>query len=150
VPELIHGTAIAIAGKAVLIRGPSGSGKSDLALRCMAAAPGVIASAPALLVADDQVLAWQNGGRLIVRAPDTIRGRMEVRGVGLVEVPFVAEAELVLVVDLVPPGTLSRMPEPKPPAEIAGTSVPCVDLDAAEVSAPFKLFLLLRQLLASI
>ncbi|HXF55447.1 MAG TPA: aldolase [Hyphomicrobiaceae bacterium] len=148
-PELIHGTAIAVAGKAVLIRGPSGSGKSDLALRCVAAAPGAIASGPALLVADDQVLASRNGERLIVRSPDTIRGRMEVRGVGLVEVPFVAEAELVLVVDLVPPGTLARMPEPKPPAEIAGTLVPCVELDATEASAPFKLFLLMRPLLGS-
>lgn len=145
VAELIYGTAISIAGRAVLIRGPSGSGKSDLALRCIAAAPGGFLGPPALLVADDQVLAARRGERVILHAPDSIRGRLEVRGLGIVSLPFVAEAELALVVDLVAPGTLSRIPEPKPPVEIIGTSVASLDLDAAEGSAPVKLFLALKQ-----
>jgi serine kinase of HPr protein (carbohydrate metabolism regulator) len=145
VAELIYGTAISIAGRAVLIRGPSGSGKSDLALRCIAAGPGGFFTPRALLVADDQVLASRSGTRVILRAPDSIKGRLEVRGLGIVTLPFVAEAELALVVDLVAPGTLSRMPEPKPPVEIIGISVASFDLDAAEASAPLKLILALRQ-----
>jgi serine kinase of HPr protein (carbohydrate metabolism regulator) len=145
VAELIHGTAISIAGRAILIRGPSGSGKSDLALRCIATTPGGFFSPPALLVADDQVLASRRGARVILRAPDSIRGRLEVRGLGVVTLPFVAEAELALVIDLVAPGTLSRIPEPKPPVEIIGTSVASLDLDGAEGSAPLKLFLAVAQ-----
>lgn len=144
VAELVHGTAISMAARAVLIRGPSGSGKSDLALRCVATAPGALVSEPALLVADDQVLATPRAGRVVLRAPESIRGLLEVRGIGVITLPFVAEAELSLVVDLVAPGTLSRMPEPKPPIEIVGISVPGVDLDAAESSAPLKLFLALK------
>lgn len=101
--------------------------------------------APALLVADDQVLASKREGRVFLRAPEAIGGRLEVRGVGLVTLPFVTEAELALVVDLVAPGTLCRMPEPKPPVEILGVSTANFDLDAAESSAPLKLFLALRQ-----
>jgi hypothetical protein len=70
---------------------------------------------------------------------------LEVRGLGVVTLPFVAEAELALVIDLVAPGTLSRIPEPKPPVEIIGTSVASLDLDGAEGSAPLKLFLAVAQ-----
>jgi serine kinase of HPr protein (carbohydrate metabolism regulator) len=147
VSELIHGTAVSITGKAVLIRGPSGSGKSDLALRCMTVAPAPLLGAPALLVADDQVLAVRQGDRVLLRAPDAIGGRLEVRGIGLITVPFVSDAELALIVDLVSPGTLARMPEPRPPVDIIGILVPTVDLDATEITAPQKLFLALRQAL---
>ena len=145
--EFIHGTAVSITGKAVLIRGPSGSGKSDLALRCMTAAPGPLFGAPALLVADDQVLATRQDDRVLLRAPDAIGGRLEVRGIGLITLPFVSDVELALIVDLVPPGTLARMPEPRPPVDILGIFVSAVDLDATEISAPQKLFLALRQAL---
>jgi serine kinase of HPr protein (carbohydrate metabolism regulator) len=147
VSELIHGTAVSITGKAVLIRGPSGSGKSDLALRCITAAPSPLLGTPALLIADDQVLATRQGERVLLRAPDAIGGRLEVRGIGVVALPFVSDVELALIVDLVPSGAMARLPDPRLPVEIIGIFVPAVDLDATEVSAPQKLFLALRQAL---
>ena len=101
--ELVHGTCVALGRTAALLRGPSGSGKSDLALRFLfLARRGPAALEPPILVADDQVWLVRNGERLLARPPDTIRGKMEVRGVGIVEVKSLLEAELVLVVDLVP------------------------------------------------
>jgi serine kinase of HPr protein (carbohydrate metabolism regulator) len=115
-----------------------------LALRCLATAPGALVSEPALLVADDQVLATRRARCVVLRAPESIRGRLEVRGLGLITLPCVSEAELALVVDLVAPGTLSRMPEPKAPIEIVGISVAGIDLDPGEISAPLKVFLAVK------
>ena len=88
----------------MLLRGPSGAGKSDLALRLI--------DSGARLVADDQVLIAEAAGALIARAPETIRGRMEVRGVGIVAVEAVDAAPLVLIVDLVALKDVPRCPEP--------------------------------------
>ena len=102
-PELVHGTCVALGRTAALLRGPSGSGKSDLALRFLfLARRGPAALEAPILVADDQVWLVRNGGRLLARPPDTIRGKMEVRGVGIVEVKSLMEADLALVVDLAP------------------------------------------------
>src|SRR5258705_11952508 len=96
--ELVHGTCVALGRTAALIRGPSGSGKSDLALRFLfLARRGPAALEAPLLVADDQVELTRAGAGILVRAPRTIRGKMEVRGIGIVEVKSVAEAELKLV-----------------------------------------------------
>lgn len=105
--------------------------------------PGPLLTEPARLIADDQVLAARQGSRVLLRAPDKIRGLIEVRGIGVITLPSIAEAELVLAIDLVPPGTLERMPQPKPPAAIAGICVPSIDLDAFQSSAPLKLLLAL-------
>ncbi len=75
---LVHATAVAIEGEAVLLRGPSGSGKSDLALRLI--------DGGAQLVADDQTLLRRAGGRVLASAPPAIAGLLEVRGVGVVRV----------------------------------------------------------------
>jgi HPr kinase/phosphorylase len=99
-PHTTHGTAIAVAGRAALIVGPSGAGKSDLALRCLALAPSPLWPEPARLVADDRVILSPQAGRLRVSAPATIRDRLEVRGMGIVEIPCVESADLVLVVEL--------------------------------------------------
>ncbi|HUC46507.1 MAG TPA: aldolase, partial [Hyphomicrobiaceae bacterium] len=99
--ELVHGTCVALGRTAALLRGPSGAGKSDLALRFLfLARRGPAALEPPVLVADDQVWLVCNGERILVRPPETIRGRMEVRGIGIVEVKSLAEADLALVVDL--------------------------------------------------
>ena len=103
--ELVHGTCVALGRSAALLRGPSGSGKSDLALRFLfLARRGPAALEPPTLVADDQVRLRRDGARLLVEAPATLRGKLEVRGVGIVEMKSVAEAELVLVADLVDAG----------------------------------------------
>ena len=138
--ELVHGTCVALGRSAALLRGPSGCGKSDLALRFLfLARRGPAALEPPTLVADDQVRLTRNGDRLLVKAPESIRGRIEVRGVGIVEVKSHPEAELALIVDLVPPADVPRMPEDDAVAQLLGTEVPLIRLAPWEASAPIKL-----------
>lgn len=138
----LHGTAIAYAGRAAVIRGASGAGKSDLALRALALPPFGPLGTALMLVADDHVLLEPRGGRLIARCPPAIAGLIEARGLGLVRLPFVAEAEAVLVVDLVAPDAIERMPDPGT-VEIAGVPLPRLFLTPFEASAPVKLALAL-------
>ncbi len=141
--ELVHGTSVALGRRAALLRGGSGSGKSDLALRFMALqGEGEL---KAQLVADDQVWAVVTAnGSLIVSPPDTIAGKLEVRGLGIVSVPFLSQARLVLVCDLVKAENMPRMPpEPWERTMIAGVPVPTVKLDPFELSAALKLKLAL-------
>ncbi|HRD78748.1 MAG TPA: HPr kinase/phosphatase C-terminal domain-containing protein, partial [Hyphomicrobiaceae bacterium] len=99
--DTIHATAIAVEGLAVLIRGPSGAGKSELALRCMMAGAWIgERHCRARLVADDRVSLRPCGLRLLASAPAPITGRLEVRGVGLVEVEAAGETPVAAVVDL--------------------------------------------------
>jgi serine kinase of HPr protein (carbohydrate metabolism regulator) len=134
--ETIHASCVAIAGRAVLIEGRSGSGKSDLALRLI--------DRGAALVSDDYTLVRNVDGRLIASAPATITGMMEVRGVGLVDMPALAEASVGLLVSLNLP--VARLPEDEPATRtIAGGAVPVVPLAAFEASAPIKAELALRQ-----
>ena len=143
--ELVHGTCVALGNNAALLRGDSGCGKSDLALRFLAL-PGDGELRPAL-VADDQV--WVEGrgdGLAIASVPDTIGGMIEVRGLGIAEMPFLAEAALVLVCDLVDAGAVPRMPlDPWERTVLAGVSIPSLKLSAFEVSAPLKLKMALLQ-----
>lgn len=137
--ELVHGTCVALGNRAALLRGGSGAGKSDLALRFMAL-PREGELQP-LLVADDQVwVETRSDGSLMASVPQTIAGKIEVRGLGILEVPFVAEAPLKLVCDLVGGKDVPRMPpEPWERTVIMGVAVPALKLDPFEVSAPLKL-----------
>lgn len=105
-PLLIHATAVAIATpagpRAVLLRGASGTGKSDLGLRLI--------DAGAQLVADDQSELHRRGNEVIVRAPATIAGLIEVRGIGIVRLEALAEAPVGLIVDLAPAESIERLP----------------------------------------
>jgi serine kinase of HPr protein (carbohydrate metabolism regulator) len=143
--QTTHGTAIAAGGRAALIVGPSGAGKSDLALRCLALAPSPLIPGPVWLVADDRVIIELQDGRLRVAAPATIRGRLEVRGLGILEVPGVDSADLVLVVDLTGAGPIERLPDPAPRRTIQGVSLPVLRLSPLEASAPVKLLLALAR-----
>lgn len=137
--ELVHGTCVALGRRAALLRGTPGSGKSDLALRFIALpAEGDLQP---LLVADDQALVEPGAdGTLQISPPVTIAGKIEVRGLGIAEVPFQAKAELVLVCDLVRGEDVARMPpEPGEYAHIAGVAVPAMRLAPFEASAPLKL-----------
>lgn len=131
----MHATCVAIDGHGVLLRGPSGSGKSDLALRLIAQ--------DAALVADDQVALAADDDELWATAPERLRGLMEVRGVGLVRLPVAGRAPVRLVVDLVPPDEVPRLPE-RQTCDVAGVTLPCYRLHALQASAPAKLRLLLR------
>lgn len=135
----LHATCAGIeiggASLGVLLTGRSGSGKSDLALRLI--------DEGARLVADDQVLLEAYGGQLFARAPDTIRGRLEVRGIGLVAVPSLEEVEVRL--EIVLGEEVPRMPEPAW-ASHCGIDIPRIALDAFEASAPAKVRLALHAL----
>lgn len=130
VPLLVHGTAVAIDGRAVLLRGPSGAGKSDLALRLIAGG--------ACLVADDQVLLSRSGGNVVARAPASISGLIEVRGIGLLRVEPLAQALLELIADLVPSGDIDRLPEARFET-VLGIDIPLIALAPFEASATAKL-----------
>jgi serine kinase of HPr protein (carbohydrate metabolism regulator) len=139
VRELVHGTCVALGEHAVLLRGKPGSGKSDLALRFMALPPE--GKLKPLLVADDQVVIVKDGsGILRASPPPTIAGKIEVRGLGIVEVPYLPEARLSLVCDLVEAEDVPRLP-PELPEEvvIAGVALPVLKLAPFEASGPLKL-----------
>ena len=127
-PELVHGTAIALAGRAALIRGASGAGKSDLALRLI--------DRGAMLVSDDYTIVRRVDGRLVATAPANIAGKIEVRGVGLVDLPHAQDVPVGLVIDL--DREVERLPEAGEPRMMAGVAVPVIGLAALEASAPIK------------
>lgn len=105
----IHASCVLIGRNAVLIRGPSGAGKSSLALALLDAAhAGKIP--PSRLVADDRVLLEAAHGRLLARAPETIRGKIEIRGIGIRTISCEPLARISLVVDLAADDA-ARMPE---------------------------------------
>jgi HPr kinase/phosphorylase len=133
-----HATAVAIDGGAVLLRGASGSGKSDLALRLI--------DGGALLIADDQTLLYLERDRVIASAPAAIAGLIEVRGVGVVRLAArTLTAPLVLIVDLIPADAIERTPEPRVET-VLGLSIAAIDLAPFEASAAAKLRLLRRAL----
>lgn len=113
--------------RGALIEGPSGAGKSDLALRAL--------SHGFRLVADDRVVLWASAGRLFGRAPDTLAGLLELRGLDVVTLDPLPLAEVALVVRL---GAPERIPDPEW-TERAGVRLPVLDLDPAPFSAPVKL-----------
>jgi serine kinase of HPr protein (carbohydrate metabolism regulator) len=129
-PLLVHATAVAIDGRAVLLRGPSGSGKSDLGLRLI--------DAGASLISDDQCELRRSGGRVLVRAPETILGLIELRGIGIVRLPPLSDVPLALIVDLVTPDRVERLPEPRR-EPILGLDVPVVAIAPFEASAVARL-----------
>jgi HPr kinase/phosphorylase len=131
----VHATCVAIGRAAVLLRGPSAAGKSDLALRLI--------DAGARLVADDQVELRRAPRGLVASAPKAIAGLLEARGVGLMRVPALAGAPVVLAVDLVAPGRVARLPTPKY-LRLLGVSVPRLALAPFEASAPAKVRLAAR------
>jgi len=135
---LVHGTAVVVEGAGVLIVGPSGSGKSDLALRLI--------DGGGVLVADDQVDLFSAGNYLVARAPSAIAGRIEVRGVGICAVPQAPAARLHVAIELGRErGAIERLPEPAS-LERLGVALPLWRLDAFEVSAAAKVRQIARAL----
>jgi HPr kinase/phosphorylase len=139
--ESIHATCVDIAGAGVLLLGPPGSGKSDLALRLIDTPGSGTGGAmmTARLVADDQTLLALGAGALLAAPPPAIAGRLEVRGLGLVTVPYVAQTTLRLCVELVPSGVPERLPDPTAGRDFLGIMLPLLRLAPFETSAPAKL-----------
>ena len=124
----IHATTIEISGTGVLLMGPSGSGKSDLALRAL--------DGGATLVSDDRTILSRSQNTLTARAPEQLAGRIEVRGVGILHVPFTRATTVGLCLSLCEQE--SRLPDPLT-QELAGIKVPHLVLNPFQISAVLKL-----------
>ena len=125
----VHGTSVSIDGDGVLFRGPPGSGKSDLALRMI--------NCGAQLVSDDQVCLTRRNDNIFMSSPPTIRNRMEVRGIGIVNTIAQNEAPLILVLNMLPNNTASRMPIWQL-CTFLDIKVPAVEFAPFEISAHLK------------
>ena len=134
--ESVHATTIALNGRAVMISGPSGSGKSDLALRLM--------DRGFKLVSDDQTLVRREGERLIASAPANIAGKIEVRGIGILDVDTVSDVPVALLVELT--SDIQRMPDDARERPILDVPLPIVSIDAMTASAAAKVALALDRL----
>ena len=133
---MLHATAIAVDGRGVLIRGPSGSGKSALGLRLIALG--------GLLIADDRTCLRRDGGALILDAPDSIRGRIEARGVGILCAPPAGPTPAALLVDLPAAQTAKDAPRlpPEDTEDVMGVTLPLVrGVDAGHFTAAVHLYL---------
>ena len=147
VTTYVHATCIALrAGRnwrGILLRGPSGAGKSDLALR--------LVEGGSRLVADDQTALVREGRGLVATPPGTLAGLLEVRGVGIVKLgrsQLLVRATITLLVDLVPPDRIERLPE-RSRETLLGVDLPVVALAPFEASAPAKLRLALARATAA-
>ncbi len=134
--ETHHASTVAADGRAVLITGPSGSGKSDLALRLI--------DRGFTLVSDDQTIVRREGDRLVASAPPTIAGKLEIRGVGIVDMETVKDVPVALVVQLT--SEIERLPDERRERPVLGVSLPLVSVDALTASAASKVSLALDRL----
>ncbi|HYS45705.1 MAG TPA: HPr kinase/phosphatase C-terminal domain-containing protein [Rhizomicrobium sp.] len=129
----IHASCVAVGSQGVLLIGASAAGKSDLALRLI--------DEGAKLVADDRTILFTAKGLLHARAPASIKGLIEIRGLGIVELPVRANVKIALVVKLGREDT--RLPTPRlyrAPARLTlAASPPQIALDARFASTPAKI-----------
>ena len=131
--ETIHASTVASDGRAVLITGPSGSGKSDLALRLL--------DRGFTLVSDDQTIVKRQGDRLVSTAPQTIAGKLEIRGIGIVDMENLSDVPVALIVELT--SDIQRLPDDARERPILGVKLPLISIDAMTASAPSKVALAL-------
>jgi serine kinase of HPr protein (carbohydrate metabolism regulator) len=134
--ETVHASTVALGGRAVLITGPSGSGKSDLTLRLL--------DRGFTLVSDDQTIVKKDGSRLIASAPPTIAGKLEIRGIGIVEMERSENVPVALIVELT--GEIQRLPDDNRERPILGVKVPLITIDAMTASAPSKVAIALDRM----
>jgi serine kinase of HPr protein (carbohydrate metabolism regulator) len=132
--ETVHASSVAIRGRGVLIGGRPGMGKSDLAFR--------LVDRGALLISDDYTIVRRVKGVALASAPATIIGKIELRGVGIVELETAQEVPVALIVDL--DERPERQPEPGETRLVAGVAIPVLRLAGLEASAPLKVEAALR------
>ena len=134
--ETVHASTVALDGRAVLISGPSGSGKSDLALRLL--------DRGFVLVSDDQTIVRRDGDRLLAGAPSNIAGKLEIRGIGIVDMEMVGDVPVALLVELT--SDIQRLPDDSRHRPILGVPLPLITIDALTASAPSKVALALDRM----
>lgn len=125
----IHATCVAVGTRGILLLGDSGQGKSDVALQLI--------DRGARLVADDRCDIWSEGGELWCRPPAKLAGKLEVRGLGIIDQPWTASVPLSLAVRLVE--HYERMPPEGQTEPLAGDSLPLIKLSGFEASTPIKI-----------
>lgn len=136
----IYATCVSIKKAGILLLGKSGSGKSDLALR-------LIENKEAVLVADDRTDIYLKEGIIYAYAPQNLKGLLEVRGVGIVKVPYIEDIAVKMAVELVDSAEkVERMPEAEF-FEFKGCRLPLIKLYAFEVSAADKIVIKLKAVL---
>jgi HPr kinase/phosphorylase len=134
--ECLHASAVALQGRAVLILGESGAGKSDLALRLI--------ERGAALVADDQVVLEAREGVLFAAPPPRLAGLIEARGIGIMQLAYQPHVPVAFAVRLVARAQVERMPEPAF-FDCLGIRLPLHLLHAFDDSTVSKIRLLLLQ-----
>jgi serine kinase of HPr protein (carbohydrate metabolism regulator) len=134
--ETIHASTVATDGRAVLITGPSGAGKSDLTLRLL--------DRGFTLVSDDQTIVKRDGDRLLATAPPTIAGKLEIRGIGIVEMEKLDDVPVALLVELT--SDIQRLPDDSRERPVLGVRLPLISIDAMTASAPSKVALALDRM----
>jgi len=134
--ETLHASTVALNGRAVLICGPSGSGKSDLALRLL--------DRGFTLVSDDQTIVRKDNGRVLASAPPTIRGKLEIRGIGIVDMDSIDDIPVALCVELT--SDIQRLPDESRERLVLDSSLPLISVDALTASAPSKVAVALDRL----
>lgn len=135
----LHATCVSISGTGVLIRGAPGSGKSDLALRLI--------DQGAELVSDDYCEVTAEHGRLMAASPETIAGKLEIRGFGIVKLPHIEKVAVGLIVDLCKPSDIPRLPDEKSTV-VENVVVAWLQLDPFTASAAHKVRMAVRTLAA--
>jgi serine kinase of HPr protein (carbohydrate metabolism regulator) len=135
--ETLHASTVANEGRAVLLTGPSGSGKSDLALRML--------DRGFTLVSDDQTIVKRDGDRLLASPPPNIAGKLEIRGIGIIEMDNATDVPVALIVELTM-NEIQRLPDDSRERPILGVSLPFVTIDAMTASAPSKVALALDRM----
>lgn len=138
-PTTVHATCVAIGTRGVLLLGGSGTGKSDLALRLI--------DRGAMLVADDRCDLYDQRSVLLCRPPEALAGKIEVRGIGILERPWTAPVPIHLAVRLT--DRYERMPDAGTREIVAGHALHAIKLSAFEASAPIKIELAVEQPFAS-
>ena len=134
--ETLHASTVAVDGRAVLIAGPSGAGKSDLALRLL--------DRGYTLVSDDRTLVRREGERLVASAPPNIAGKLEIRGIGIVDMDVVDNMPVALFVELT--SEIQRLPDENRERPVLGVRIPLISIDAMSASAPSKVALALDRM----
>lgn len=134
--ETIHASTVAKDGRAVLLTGLSGAGKSDLALRLI--------DRGFTLVSDDQTLVKRQGSRLLASCPPTIAGKIEIRGIGIIDMDYVTDVPVALLAELT--SEVQRLPDDNRERPIVGVPIPLISVDAMTASAASKVTIALDRL----